>query len=189
MSDAPEETTEVVVSGNKFSIQFERSVSDGNYGSTKATVWLQGEVPVDADDTTLAEAAGRRLNVAAVTVFEHLGISSHFDADAGVVREDLAAVSAPRVQQALRGTPVATPGGGGGTGGLTIKNADEASPEPLPAWLLNEKLIKDGTITAIYDRRLTRDASRNQAWFAEAARKGEGHGKDGSAKGFWPPKD
>lgn len=185
----PEDTTtsDVVVAGNKITISFSRRKSDGDYGSTEATVWINNEIAADATPSQVAEKATKMFNVGAAAVLEQLGIAFHYDTDAGVLREDLAPAAPARVAQALgaspsqRTTPTAA-----STGGLRCKNPDEASGEPLPQWFIDEATKLP--ITDYFDRRLSRDAAKNQPYFVEAARKGSGKGKNGDPKSFWPPR-
>lgn len=185
----PEDTTtsDIVVTGNKITISFSRRKSDGDYGSTEATVFLNNEVAVDATPQQVAEKATKMLNTSAAVVLEQLGIAYHYDTDAGVLREDLAPAAPARVAQALGGKPAGFAGPStASTGGLRCKNPDEASPEPLPQWFIDEAAKLP--ITEYFDRRLSRDAAKNQPYFVEAARKGSGKGKNGDPKSFWPPR-
>jgi hypothetical protein len=72
--------------------------------------------------------------------------------------------------------------------GLRIMNAGKpgVSTDPIPDWVVNAAQ-RDG-ITAVWDERLA-NAGTTKPLFKEAIpRGGVGHGKDGMAKGYWPPK-
>lgn len=183
-TQAEAEVAEGTIDGNKVSITFERKVSDGDYGTITCRAWLENELPANVSPKDAAEKLGSLFRIAKVAVFDELGITYHYDTEANVIREDLATITANRAAQAAA-APAKPNGTAGGV--LTIANPEEASSEPLPEWIVDEA-TKDG-VTRIYDRRLTRDAERNQPWFVEAVRKGaQGHGKDGKAKSYWPPK-
>jgi hypothetical protein len=186
----PDEVTveEEVVHGNKVSVKFGRKVSDGNFGVTETVVWVENEIPTGATAQEAAEKLTRLLNVAKATTLDHLGIAYHYDQEAGVVREDLSPVTQGRVEQAFKGGGQRPPSGDGRVdpSGIVIKNPDEASPDPIPEWAVDA--INKSGVTAVFDRRQTRDDSKNQPYFVEFAKKGSGKGKDGSPKSYWPPR-
>lgn len=180
------ETTDVSVVNNKLSITFERKLSDGNYGSIGATAWVQGEIPPGASPQEVATEAANLFSAAKAAVLDELGIEWGLD-DNGTVREKVTPfVSATHaeagVKRAFQGTQDT-----GGSGGLRVMNAGKegVSSDPLPDWLIKDA-AKAG-ITAVWDQRHT--AAGNQPLFKEAVARGAvGQGKDGQAKGFWPPK-
>lgn len=163
----------------KLSVSFNRKVSDGNYGTIEATAWVQGDVPADSTPSSISLALGDLFIGAKAAVLEELGIAYQVD-DEGVVREMQAPVSVQQAKQAVERQM----GGTQDSGNIRIMNPNDASGEPLPAWLTTA-LAKDG-VTAVFDNRLT--ATGKQPLFKEAlARGATGHGKDGSAKGYWAP--
>lgn len=171
----------------KISISFSRKLSDGNYGGTEATAWVQGEVSADADPSQVSTALANLFTSAKAAVLDELGIAWNIDEE-GVVRETVTPfVSAQHAAAAVQRTMGATEAAPqGGAGGVRVMNAGkpEASTDPLPQWLLDE-CAKFG-ITAVWDKRGVRQGK--QPHFTEAiARGASGHGKDGGAKGFWPP--
>lgn len=173
----------------KFSVEIARTLSDGNYGSTQAKLYLQGEYAADANETQIAEAAGRLFMAAKVAVFDELGITYHVDTETMIVHEDAAPVTVARVAQALGGTTA--PAAGAETSGIAIKNAKDLRDkgvafEPLPEWAVQQ--INAAGVKVVFDNRTTRTG--NQPWFKEAIARGA-LAVDGSsnAAAFWPPKD
>lgn len=174
MSDT--ETTEVA--RPKISATFSRAVSDGNYGTIKAEAWVQGDVAPDATAQQISEAATTLLQVAAVAVWDQLGLAYNVDEVSGLLVED---VPDPKTTVTM---PVASNVSSTSTSSVRVMNPNEQQGE-LPAWLLNE-CSKLG-IGAVWDNRSK--ATGNQPHFKEAVpRGGRGHGKDGEPKPFWPPK-
>ncbi len=163
----------------KLSVSFNRKVSDGNYGTIEATAWVQGDVPADASPGNVALALGDLFLGAKAAVLDELGIAYQVD-DQGVVRELVAPVSVKQAQDAVQRQM----GGSESNGDVRVMNPNEASTDPIPDWAL-KAFARDG-VTAVFDNRLT--ATGKQPLFKEAvARGGRGHGKDGTAKGYWAP--
>ena len=163
----------------KISISFERKQDLGNYENRTARAFVEGIIPEDTDTAATAVALGNLFMAAAAAVYDQLDIAYDIDQDAQVIREVLKPTPHVEVKSPGNFTPN-TPGGGG----LRVMNPDEASSDPLPAWLLSQ--AASAGVTAVWDRR--HSCKGNQPQFQEAAKPGQGHGKDGSAKGFWPPK-
>lgn len=171
MSDETEVTTT-----RKISVKFQRTVSDGNYGSTSAEVWVSGEVAADANTGDIAIAAGDLYTAAKHAVFTELGIE--YDVDADLVLREKITVKPEQVRTS------ATPAEQNETPlyGIRIMNPAEASSDPIPAKVL-DAAKRDG-VTALFDNRLTKTGK--QPDFKEAVSRGaQGHGKDGQAKGYW----
>lgn len=175
------------VTTHKVSVTFERKVTDGNYGSTAATVWVQGDYPAEATPQDVAIAAANLFSAAKSAVLDELGIEWSLD-EQGMVREKItpfvsAAQATAAVNRAMPGTTFTN-----ASGGIRVMNAGKegVSTEPLPDWLVSQ--CRDSGITGVWDQRHT--ATGNQPHFREAVPRGAtGHGKDGQPKGFWPPKD
>lgn len=170
----------------KLSIEFARTVSDGNYGSLSAKAYVQGEVEFSDDLTEAMRELGSLFSAAKVAIFDELGVAYHLD-DEGVVREDEAAVTTARVAQALGGTQVSAPTTRTSYP-FTIKNPDTASSEPIPDWAV-EEIVAAG-VASVFDNRNTKKGQ--QPWFKEAVKRGEmnvsGTTDSMDALGFWPPK-
>ncbi len=179
MSQVDEVVTEVTT--RKISFSFERNVSDGNYGGTKCSAWASGEVAADATVGEIAQSLGDLATAAVAAVLDQLGIPYEPDADA-ILREKFVPKAAPvttatAVAQRALGTDDASLDGEG----VRIMNPKD-STEPIPL-AIRTRLAVDG-VTAVFDNRNTK--SGKQPDFKEAvARGGSGHGKDGSAKGYW----
>lgn len=170
------------VTNRNISVSFNRKVSDGNYGGSEATAWVQGDIPPDASPQAIAEALANLFQSAKAAVLDELGVGWHVD-DQGIVREtETPFVSTQHAQAAVQRQTNATVV----QGTLKVMNAGKpgVSTEPLPAWLLSETAA-DGT-TAVWDQR--HEATGNQPLFREACQKGQGKGKNGMPKGYWPPK-
>ena len=184
MTDISQET--IPPPTRKISVTFERKKDLGNYENVTARAWVEGVIPEDATTGDEATALGNLFMACATAVLDQLDIAYEIDAEALVVRETVTPASSVqdathKVERAFPGTQQQPSGGA-----IRIMNAPEAEQNgPLPEWLVRE-CHKLG-ITAVWDRRHT--ASGNQPQFQEAVAKGaSGHGKEGSAKGFWPPK-
>lgn len=183
-------TTETVsqetVVTRKLSVSYERKQDLGDYSNQVARVFLDTVIPLDATPLQAAEAAAELFAAAKCAVFDELGIEYTMSDGRITETPSVKAVTA-NVTRAFAPTQPSQ-GGGGGNGTIRVMNADEAAGSgPLPEWLIAE-CNKLG-ITAVWDRRASADPARNQAQFQEAiARGASGHGKDGKAKGFWPPK-
>lgn len=185
MSDTTE-VADVSVANNKISVTFERKLSDGNYGTTGCTAWVQGDIPQGAPPQEVATAAANLFAAAKAAVLDELGIEWSLD-DQGIVRETVTPfVSQAHAQAAVNRTFAGTEQQTN-SGSLRVMNAGKegVSTDPLPDWLIKDA-AKAG-ITAVWDQRHT--ATGNQPHFKEAVARGaQGQGKDGQAKGFWPPK-
>lgn len=175
--------TEIVSTANKLSISFGRKLTDGNYGGSECTAWVQGDVPDGATAQQIAEALANLFSAAKAAVLDELGIEWSLD-DSGMVRETVTPVvsvqhAAAAVNRTFAGTSDDSP--------IRVMNAGKegVSTDPLPDWLIRD--CRKAGITAVWDQRHT--ATGNQPLFKEAvARGGVGKGKDGQPKGFWPPK-
>lgn len=172
--------------GRKISVCFSRKVSDGNYGSIEATAWVQGDAEPDATAGKVSLLLGDLFAAAKVAVLDQLGIAYEMDAETGIVRENVQ----PTVQSAIaaveRAFPNTTVHSASDSSDIKVMNPDE-STGPLPDWLVRD-CNKLG-ITAVWDKR-AQAAGTKQPHFKEAvARGGTGHGKDGEAKAWWPPRN
>lgn len=187
MTTEPENvSTETVnVQGNRISVSFSRKLSDGNYGGSEATAWVQGEVNPDATPAEVATALAGLFQSGKVAVLDELGIQWNCD-EQGMVRETIT----PFVSTAHAEAAVARVLGeqkDSDNGGIKVMNVGkpDASGEPLPQWLIDE--CNALGITGVWDKRGTRQGK--QPHFTEAIPRGaEGHGKGGEAKAFWPPR-
>lgn len=183
-------TETAVIENHKISVSFSRKLNDGNYGGTEATAWVQGDIDPTVGPSERSMALANLFTAAKAAVLDELGIAWSCD-DEGIVRETATPyVSTQHAQAAvgrvLGGTPEQ---GGGDNGGIRVMNQGkpEASSDPLPQWLIDE--CKRLGITAVWDKRGSRQGQ--QPYFTEAIARGsegQGHGKDGAAKAFWPPK-
>jgi len=178
------DTTETALETRKISVSFNRKISDGNYGGTEATAWVQGDVDAGASAQEIATELANLFSSAKAAVLDELGIEWNLD-DQGIVRETVTPfVSVPHaaaaVNRAMPGASAAP-----SAGGIKVMNVGKgASDQPLDDWLIKE--CEKLGITAVWDQRLT--ATGNQPHYKEAVARGAtGHGKDGKAKGFWPP--
>lgn len=177
-------TEEIKTENLKISATFSRSVSDGNYGSTKAEAWVQGEVAPDATPADITEKATVLIQTAAVAVWDQLGIGYHVDEVTGLLVEE---TPDPKVQVPPQIGGNGNGGGGtnGGGGSVRVMNPAEQQGD-LPDWLINE--ASRAGITAVWDNRLKAQGTK-QPHFKEAVpRGGTGKGKDGEPKAFWPPR-
>jgi hypothetical protein len=179
----------------KVGVTFSRKLSDGNYGGSEASAWVEGNVPDGANPAEVAEALGNLYTSAKAAVLDELGIEWHLDPDTALVMETATPfVSTQHAQAAVNrqfaGTSEETPATSGG-----IKIMNEGKPGsgtgPIDSWAL-AAAKKDG-VTALWDNRGSRDdglaEGKNLPAYKEAVpRGGTGHGKDGTAKGYWPPK-
>lgn len=167
----------------KISVSFSRKISDGNYGSIEATAWVQGEAPEGASVGDTALLVSDLFVSASSAVLDQLGIEYEMT-EQGVIRESgTPAVAVTTVQAAqnaaqrhLGATPV-----------TMVKVMNAADQEgPLDDWLI-AAVARDG-ITAVWDNRRAA-AGTKKPWYTEAvARGGVGQGKDGTGKGYWPPR-
>lgn len=170
----------------RISVTFERKKDLGNYENVVGRAWVEGSIPEDATTADEATALGNLFLACASAVLDQLDIPYEVDTEAMVIRETVTPASsvqdaAHKVERAFPGTQRQPSNGGA----IRIMNASEAEQNgPLDQWLVNE-CNKLG-ITAVWDRRHT--ATGKQPQYQEAVGKGaSGHGKDGSAKGFWAP--
>lgn len=175
---------DTVVANNKISVTFSRKISDGNYGVTEASVWVQGDLPDGANPSHVAQIAGDLFGAATVAVFEQLGIGYELDAEQGVIRE-IPKVTVQSAQAAVERAFPGTTTEPANTSSLRVMNPADMDG-PLPDWLLNAT-AKDG-VTGVWDNR-RKAAGTNQPLFKEAVpRGGTGRGKDGQPKGYWAPR-
>lgn len=175
--------TDETVTDRKISVSFSRKVSDGNYGIIEATAWVQGDAPQDASPGDISIMLGGLFDAAAVAVFTQLGVD--FEMEDGVIRE-IPKAAPTTVQAAAQAVNRAFPNSQDApTGNLRVMNPNDQDG-PLPDWIYSAT-ARDG-VTAVWDNRKTA-AGTNQPHFKEAvARGGTGHGKDGTPKGYWPPR-
>lgn len=179
------QVTDIPVTENtrKISVSFSRKISDGNYGSIEATAWVQGDAPNGATVGDTAVLIGDLFIAASSAVLDQLGIEYEMT-EQGVIRETgTPAVTVTTVQAAeqaaarhLGASPVTM---------VKVMNAADQDG-PLDDWLL-AACQRDG-ITAVWDNRRQAKGTK-KPWYTEAVpRGGTGHGKDGSGKGYWPPR-
>lgn len=166
----------------KISVAFARKVSDGNYGTSEARAWVEGYIHPDSGESQVAIELGGLFMAAAAAVFDQLGVAYHLDPDTQTLREDLKplteAQAAQRLSEDGKGSPE------GGSSKVRVLNP-ENQDGPLPQWLIDE--CERLGVIAVFDNRKSKTG--NQPWFKEGVSRGQqGHGKDGSPKGFWPPK-
>lgn len=180
MTDISQETPTV----RKISVSYERKQDLGDYSNEVARAWVENTIPADADPAAVAQEMAELFAAAKAAVYDELAIE-YTMTDAGMIVET-PSVKAVTTNVTRAFAPSQPQERSSGT--IRVMNADEAANNgPLPEWLVAE-CNKLG-ITAVWDRRATADPSRNQASFQEAVGNGkQGHGKDGKAKGFWPPK-
>lgn len=89
----------------KVTVYVSRKKSDDNYGGTEVGVWVEGYVPQDADEATVAKTAKALIRPAKAVVLDEVGIEAVAD-DNGVLRERLVprAQVESRVRQEVGGT-------------------------------------------------------------------------------------
>lgn len=172
------------IENRKVSISFARKISDGNYGTREATAWVQGDVAPDAPLAQVHTLLTDLFLTGQSAVLDQLGIEYDIDPETGVVVEKQApAVTSADAAKAMvekQFGPVTEVSGGD----IRIMNPDE-SVGPLPDWLVSA-CRRDG-VTAVWDQR--HKATGKQPHFKEAVARGAtGKGKDGMAKGYWPPR-
>lgn len=175
-------TEPITVENRKISVSFSRKVSDGNYGTIEASAWVQGDATNEATTGEISVLLGDLFMAASAAVFDQLGIAYECGDD-GVLREQVK----PTVQSARDMVER--------TFGTTTEEADQSAIKvmnaadqsgPLPQWLI-DACLKDG-VTAVWDNRKAAVGTK-QPHFKEAVpRGGTGRGKDGMAKGYWPPR-
>lgn len=186
MSEVSPETTEAVIEPTrKISVEFSRTVSDGNYGSIGAKVWVQGEVPADASVGEVNVAAADILTAAVATVLDQLGIEYEPDADM-LLREKFVPKAAPAAVAQATAERVLGATEGHSTGGIKVMNPKD-SPGPLDQWLIDAAI--EAGVTAVWDNRskATGDQPKYREAIARGA-EGSGHGKDGAPKAFFAPR-
>lgn len=183
MTDVSQETPAPPT--RKISVTFERKKDLGNYENVTARAWVEGVIPEQATTAEESAALGNLFLATATAVLDQLDIAYQIDTEMCVVRETV--TPATSVQDAEHKINRTMPGTTNNSqpNGIRVMNADEAQGGPLPEWLVTA--CGAAGITAVWDRRHT--ATGNQPQFQEAIGRGsQGHGKDGKAKGFWPPK-
>ena len=175
--------TDENVTDRKISVSFSRKISDGNYGTIEATAWVQGDAPQDASPGDISIMLGGLFDAAAVAVFTQLGVE--YEMDEGVIRE-VPKPAPTTVQAATQAVNRAFPNTQDApTGSLRVMNPNDQDG-PLPDWI-HSATARDG-VTAVWDNR-RQAAGTKQPHFKEAVARGAtGHGKDGTAKGYWPPR-
>jgi len=103
----------------RHTVGFGRKRSDGNYGGTDATIFLQFEMPSEAPLADVLQKADEVWDVAAAAVFERLGVAYEIDPDSGRVTEDLGARAESEAEAAFTAAfeaapvPTETPSGQG----------------------------------------------------------------------------
>ena len=178
--------TEETVTDRKISVSFSRKISDGNYGIVEATAWVQGDAPESATPGDVSVLLGDLFDAAAVAVFTQLGVE--YEMEEGVIREipKAAVTPAHNMRDATEAVNRAFPNSQSApTGSLRVMNPNDQDG-PLPDWI-HSATARDG-VTAVWDNR-RQAAGTKQPHFKEAVARGAtGHGKDGTAKGYWPPR-
>lgn len=171
------------VTDRKISVSFSRKISDGNYGTMEATAWVQGDAPEGATAGDISLLLGGLFDAATVAVFTQLGVD--FEMEDGVIRE-IPKAAPTTVQAATQAVNRAFPNAQDApTGSLRVMNPNDQDG-PLPDWI-HSAAARDG-VTAVWDNRKTA-AGTKQPHFKEAVARGAtGHGKDGTPKGYWPPR-
>lgn len=193
INDTPPDVVAPEIPTRKISVTFERKKDLGNYENVVARAWVEGNVPHDADESAVAVELAALFMSAAVAVYDQLDLEYVVD-DKMIIREahvrpTSAQDAATKVKRNIPAQEVPQ----GGSRPVRVMNAaqieargEDATP---PQWLVDE-CAKLG-ITGVWDKRFDRDPDKNQPWYTEAVpadRKGQGHGKNGQPKGFWPPK-
>ena len=175
--------TDETVTDRKISVSFSRKISDGNYGIVEATAWVQGDAPESATPGDVSVLLGDLFDAAAVAVFTQLGVE--YEMEEGVIRE-IPKAAPTTVQAATQAVNRAFPNTQDAPGGsLRVMNPNDQDG-PLPDWI-HSATARDG-VTAVWDNRKTA-AGTKQPHFKEAVARGAtGHGKDGTPKGYWPPR-
>ena len=178
--------TDITSNDRKISVSFSRKISDGNYGTTEATAWVQSDtLDADLDPIKIGDLLGELFMVASVAVFDQLGVEHELDPESMVVREKHAP-NVTNVGSAQAAIERAFPGTSStSAGSVRVMNPTDQDG-PLPAWL-EEACARDG-ITAVWDNRRKVAGTRQPPFKEAVARGGTGHGKDGEPKAFWSPK-
>lgn len=178
--------TDETVTDRKISVSFSRKISDGNYGIVEATAWVQGDAPEGATPGDVSILLGGLFDAAVVAVFTQLGVE--YEMEEGVIREipKAAVTPAHNMRAATEAVNRAFPNTQDASGGsLRVMNPNDQDG-PLPDWIYSAT-ARDG-VTAVWDNRKTA-AGTKQPHFKEAVARGAtGHGKDGTPKGYWPPR-
>lgn len=156
-----------------FGVTFERTISDGNYGSNKFSAWVSADVPADATETQKYDALANAAAIAKALVYDQLGVEAHSDEN-DVIREATAAV-----KRAFPGTTDVTTSANVAptqlVGGVRIKGTQHGE---VPKWLLED--AEKAGVSEVYDNRDGLAENPKRPWF-----KATTGGKE--AKGFWPP--
>jgi hypothetical protein len=178
--------TDQTTNDRKISVSFSRKLSDGNYGTIEATAWVQGDAAPDATPGDVSILLADLFSAAKVTVLDQLGCDYEMDAEKGIIVEKSAPApttvqsAAAAVARVMPGTTDVSNGGD-----VRVMNPNDQDG-PLPGWLVNA-CQRDG-VTAVWDNRRAA-AGTKQPHFKEAVARGAtGRGKDGTAKGYWPPR-
>lgn len=176
--------TDETVTDRKISVSFSRKISDGNYGTMEATAWVQGDAPEGATPGDVSVLLGGLFDAAVVAVFTQLGVEYEMDME-GAIRE-IPKAAPTTVQAATQAVNRAFPNTQDASGGsLRVMNPNDQDG-PLPDWI-HSAAARDG-VTAVWDNRKSA-AGTKQPHFKEAVARGAtGHGKDGTPKGYWPPR-
>jgi len=180
--------TVAIITGRKISVVYERKTTDGNYGGTTCRTYVEGTVANDANEGQIAEAFASLFMPAVAAVLDQLGIGYEIDGDQ-IVREKIVAPTAIAMATPPRSVAPSGEQHVNAETGLRVLNAGwtEELNGPLPIWLINE--CRKSKVTAVFDNRGDATPQNKKPWFKEGVpRGGAGHGKDGEARAFWPPK-
>lgn len=164
-----------------YGVTFERTISDGNYGSNKFSAWVSADVAPDATETQKYDALADAARVAKALVFDQLGVDAHAD-DAQVIRETV-----KRVERAFPNTQIVegngqpAPVANAQAIGVRVKG-ELWNNEPLPTWLIEE--CAKHNVTEVWDNRGS-VAGTNKPFFKPTTKIVLPNGKD---LAFWPPK-
>lgn len=161
-----------------YGVTFERTISDGNYGSNKFSAWVSADVAADATDQDKASALEAAAFIAKATVYAQIGVD--FTNEEGVLREAVA-----RVERAFPGTtdvskqitPTVAPTQL--VGGVRVKGAQHGD---LPTWLIEQAAAAG--VTEVWDNRdkaSSPDFGKKPLFKATTTAAGEKY-----PKGFWP---
>lgn len=179
MSDIP-----ATDNNRKISVSFSRKISDGNYGSIEATAWVQGDAPAGASVGDTALLVGDLFIAASSAVLDQLGIEYEMT-EQGTIKEKQAPVVAVNTVQAAQDAAARHLGATPVTSNVKVMNASDQDG-PLDDWLI-AACARDG-VTAVWDNRRQAKGTK-KPWYTEAVARGAvGQGKDGSGKGYWPPR-
>lgn len=173
-------TEEAIVSTKTHTVFFGRKLSDGNYGGSEASWFLQFDAPADEPLESLISKAQEAFVAVKGVVLTELGIGYDFDAE-GILVETTPAAPAPAAKapaQTLKSTPDATTqlreafNGGTVSEDTTVRQVNfgghDSSIDPLTLskaeqkkWLAAEVKINPG---AFYDNRTDKRNPKAPDW-------------------------